>query len=93
MPWLCSLCVEHSQQLPLTADASSVVLCLCAGEVSRERGSKQKVLLTVSSGLTSLHLRHTTHSTHLFATTHTHTYCINLTVRDKETTVRNPNPA
>ncbi|XP_050725825.1 vacuolar protein sorting-associated protein 11 homolog isoform X2 [Eriocheir sinensis] len=86
VPRVTALAVHPNLSL-MAVGCSDGSIILYRGEVSRERGSKQKVLLTVSSGLTSLHLRHTTRSTHLFATTHTHTYCINLTVRDKETTV------
>ncbi|XP_069193192.1 vacuolar protein sorting-associated protein 11 homolog isoform X1 [Procambarus clarkii] len=66
---------------------SDGAIMLYRGEVSRERGSKHRVLLTVSSGITSLHIRHTPRSTHLFVTSHTNIYCVNCTVRDKETTV------
>lgn len=57
------------------------------GEVSRDRGSKHRVLLTVSSSITSLHIRHNTRATHLFVTTKNNIFCINCTARDKETTV------
>ncbi|XP_063842053.1 vacuolar protein sorting-associated protein 11 homolog isoform X3 [Scylla paramamosain] len=86
VPHVTTLAVHPNLSL-MAVGFSDGSIMLYRGEVSRERGSKHKVLLTVSSGLTSLHLRHTTRSTHLFATTRTHTYCINLTVRDKETTV------
>ncbi|XP_071522606.1 vacuolar protein sorting-associated protein 11 homolog isoform X2 [Panulirus ornatus] len=66
---------------------SDGAIMLYRGEVTRERGSKHRVLLTVSSGITSLHIRHTTRSTHLFVTSQTNIYCVNCTVRDKETTV------
>lgn len=60
---------------------------LYRGEVSRDRGSKRRVLLTVSSSITSLHIRHNTRATHLFVTTKNNIFCINCTARDKETTV------
>ncbi|ROT78394.1 putative vacuolar protein sorting-associated protein 11-like isoform X2 [Penaeus vannamei] len=60
---------------------------LYRGEVSRDRGSKHRVLLTVSSSITSLHIRHNTRATHLFVTTKNNIFCINCTARDKETTV------
>ncbi|KAK7072726.1 Vacuolar protein sorting-associated protein 11 [Halocaridina rubra] len=57
------------------------------GEVSRDRGSKYRVLVTVNGAITSLHLRHGTRLTHLFVTTDSNIYCINCTARDKETTI------
>lgn len=69
---------------------TKVMLCFFppgAGDVSQDQGSKPRVLVTPSSGVTSLHLRHSPRATHLFITTRTHTYCVNCTLRDKETTV------
>ncbi|XP_042231236.1 vacuolar protein sorting-associated protein 11 homolog isoform X2 [Homarus americanus] len=86
MPKVTAIAVHPNLSL-MAVGFSDGAIMLYRGEVSRERGSKHRVLLTVSSGITSLHIRHTTRSTHLFVTSHTNIYCINCTVRDKETTV------
>lgn len=77
----------HPNLSMMAVGFSDGAIMLYRGEVSRERGSKHRVLLTVSSGVTSLHIRHTTRATHLFITSCTNIYCLNCTVKDKETTV------
>ncbi|XP_076042625.1 vacuolar protein sorting 11 isoform X2 [Oratosquilla oratoria] len=86
IPSITALAVHPNQALLAIGFANGAVM-LYRGEVGRERGSKHRVVITASSGVTSLHIRHTSRAVHLFVTTHTHVYCINCSTRDKETTI------
>ncbi|KAK4311546.1 hypothetical protein Pmani_016962 [Petrolisthes manimaculis] len=86
IPKVTALAVHPNLSL-MALGFSDGAIMLYRGDVSRDRGSKPRVLVTLSSVVTSLHLRHSPRATHLFITTRTHTYCVNCTLRDKETTV------
>ncbi|XP_066990678.1 vacuolar protein sorting-associated protein 11 homolog isoform X3 [Macrobrachium rosenbergii] len=85
-PKVTAIAVHPNLSLMAVGMADGSVM-LYRGEVSRDRGSKCRVIATCSGAVTSLHLRHGTRLTHLFVTTQTNIYSINCTARDKETTI------